>query len=66
MNLMPTYVIPDVEYDEEHDDHYTAYNKPFAVAAWLRVRIWPIPFDCAMPPTDLAPLLRPLLLRQFA
>lgn len=34
---MPTFVLPDVEYDEDHNDHYTAYNKPFAVAAWLRV-----------------------------
>lgn len=40
MDLMPTFAVPNVEYDEEHDDHYTAYNKPFAVAAWLRVSIY--------------------------
>lgn len=37
LDIVPTFVVPDVEYDEEHEDHYTAYNKPFAVAAWLRV-----------------------------
>ncbi len=38
LDIVPTFVVPDVEFDEEHQDHYTAYNKPFAVSAWLRVR----------------------------
>ena len=38
LDIVPTFVVPDVEFDEEHNDRYTAYNKPFAVAAWLRVR----------------------------
>ena len=37
MDIMPTFVVPDIEYDEEHDDHYTAYNKPFSIATWLKV-----------------------------
>ena len=37
LGIMPTFVVPDIEYDEEQDDHYTAYNKPFSIATWLKV-----------------------------
>lgn len=47
LDIVPTFVVPDVEFDEEHQDHYTAYNKPFAVSAWLRVR--PRTFPVAVP-----------------
>lgn len=34
---MPTFVAPNMEYNAELDDHYAPYNKPSAIAAWLRV-----------------------------
>ena len=37
MDLMPTFVAPNVEYDDLHDDHYAPYNKPYAVMRWLQV-----------------------------
>ena len=37
LDIVPTFVVPDIEYDEDHDDHYTAYNKPFSIAYLLCV-----------------------------
>ena len=34
---MPTFVAPNMEYNAELDDHYAPYNKPSAIATWLRV-----------------------------
>ena len=38
LDLMPTFVAPNMEYNADLDDHYAPYNKPSAIAAWLRVR----------------------------
>ena len=40
LDLMPTHVVPSLTRDPnpEHNDHYSAYNKPGAVLYWLRVR----------------------------
>ena len=37
---MPTHVVPSLSRDPnpDHNDHYSAYNKPGAVLFWLRVR----------------------------
>ena len=34
---MPSHVVPSLTVDEEHNDVYSAYNKPGAVMYWLRV-----------------------------
>lgn len=39
LDLVPTHVVPSLTMDpnKEHNDHYSAYNKPGAVLFWLRV-----------------------------
>ena len=37
LDLMPTFVAPNVAHDALHDDWYQPYNKPTAVHYWLRV-----------------------------
>jgi NET1-associated nuclear protein 1 (U3 small nucleolar RNA-associated protein 17) len=37
LDLMPTFVAPSFGDDPEHDDEYSAYNKPGAIMAWLEV-----------------------------
>ena len=39
MNLVPSHVVPSLTVDKEHNDVYSAYNKPGAVMYWLRVRL---------------------------
>ena len=39
VDLVPTHVVPSLTTDPnpQHNDHYSAYNKPGAVLYWLRV-----------------------------
>lgn len=37
MDLVPSHVVPSLTQDREHNDVYSAYNKPGAVMYWLRV-----------------------------
>jgi hypothetical protein len=37
LELLPTYVAPNLAHDTVHDDWYQPYNKPTAVHYWLRV-----------------------------
>ena len=39
LDLVPTHVVPSLTMDpnKEHNDHYSAYNKPGAVLFWLQV-----------------------------
>jgi hypothetical protein len=39
LDLVPTHVVPSLTMDPntEHNDHYSAYNKPGAVLFWLQV-----------------------------
>ena len=39
VDLVPTHVVPSLTRDPnpQHNDHYSAYNKPGAVLYWLRV-----------------------------
>ena len=37
INLVPSHVVPSLTIDKEHNDVYSAYNKPGAVMYWLRV-----------------------------
>lgn len=36
IDLVPSHVVPSLTVDREHDDVYSAYNKPGAVMYWLR------------------------------
>lgn len=36
MDLMPSHTVPSLTQDKEHNDVYSAYNKPGAVMYWLR------------------------------
>lgn len=38
MDLVPSHVVPSLTIDAEHNDVYSAYNKPGAVMYWLQVR----------------------------
>lgn len=38
IDLVPSHVVPSLTVDKEHNDVYSAYNKPGAVMYWLRVR----------------------------
>lgn len=37
ITLVPSHVVPSLTIDKEHNDVYSAYNKPGAVMYWLRV-----------------------------
>lgn len=37
IDLMPSHIVPSLTQDKEHNDVYSAYNKPGAVMYWLRV-----------------------------
>lgn len=37
IDLVPSHVVPSLTVDKEHNDVYSAYNKPGAVMYWLRV-----------------------------
>lgn len=53
LDLMPTFVAPSFKADPEHNDDYSAYNKPGAIMAWLTVRA--LPWPCHMPHVWLSP-----------
>ncbi|DBA88087.1 TPA: hypothetical protein ACH3X2_005086 [Trebouxia sp. C0005] len=36
IDLMPSHIVPSLTQDKEHNDVYSAYNKPGAVMYWLR------------------------------
>lgn len=37
-SLVRTHVVPSLTINKEHDDVYSAYNKPGAVLRWIEVR----------------------------
>ena len=39
MDLVPSHIVPSLTQDREHNDVYSAYNKPGAVMYWLRVSL---------------------------
>lgn len=39
MHLVPSHVVPSLTVDKEHNDVYSAYNKPGAVMYWLQVSL---------------------------
>ena len=40
VDLMPSHIVPSLTHDTEHNDVYSAYNKPGAVMYWLRVSLF--------------------------
>ena len=46
IDLVPSHVVPSLTIDKEHNDVYSAYNKPGAVMYWLQVcSMWHLPTD---------------------
>ena len=39
MDLVPSHVVPSLTVDKEHNDVYSAYNKPGAVMYWFQVSL---------------------------